>query len=93
MVIQLSYTDILKGPDHTDLGTMPREKITPFVPIVFESRSLELRASWQLINDLYFNIAYIHKTVSGDPDAVSTFSPEFWWGTSNSLNIGLNFGF
>jgi hypothetical protein len=93
MTIQLSYTDILKGPDHTSLGTVSRDKITPFVPIVYESQILALNISWQLINDLFFNLGFIHKNVSGDPIYLQQFSPEFWWGETNSLNIGLNYGF
>ncbi len=93
MLVQLSYTDILKGPDHTELGTLPRASIKPFVPTVFESRSIELTASWQVINDLYIRLGYIHKKVLGDPAALAKFSPEFWWGETNTLNFGLNYGF
>ncbi len=93
MVIQLSYTDILKGPDHTALGTMPREEIKPFVPIVFESQSIEINTSWQLINDLYINLGYVFKKVSGDADYLIQYSPEFWWGKTNTVNLGVNFGF
>jgi hypothetical protein len=93
LVIQFSYTDAIKGPDHTALGTMPREMITPFVPIVFDSRSFELSASWQVINDLYINFGFIHKKVSGDADYLAKFSPEFWWGETNSVEVGVNLGF
>ncbi|MCB8999490.1 MAG: hypothetical protein H6540_05405 [Bacteroidales bacterium] len=93
MVIEISYTDIIKGPDHSSLGTMPREGITPFVPVVFESRSLELNASWQIINNLHVRLGLIHRTVSGDSAYLIQYSPEFWWGTTNTLNLGVNFGF
>ena len=93
MEFRVSYTDIIKGPDHTALGTMPRAFISPFIPVVFESRSYELNFSWQPINNLYLNFGYIHKKVSGDSDALITFSPEFFWGTTNTVNLGVNFGF
>jgi hypothetical protein len=93
MVVQLSFNDIRKGPDHTALGTMTRDKITPFVPVVYTSQSFEMKASWQVINDLYINLGFIHKKVLGDEDALITFSPEFWWGETNTLNFGVNFGF
>ena len=93
LLLELSYTDIQKGPDHTALGTMTREKIAPFVPIVYESRSLELTASWQIINDLGMKLGFIHRNVSGEPTYMTEYSPEFWWGKTNSLNISINFGF
>ena len=93
MTIQLSYTDILKGPDHTTLGTVSRDKVHPFVPIVYKSRSLSLSASFQIINDLFVNLGYTHKNISGDAIYLKQFSPAFWWGETNTVNLGLNYGF
>ena len=93
LTVQFSYTDAIKGPDHTSLGTMPRETIQPFIPIVFTSRSLDFSISWQALNDLYLNLGFIHKKVSGDAGYLVQYSPEFWWGETNSLNLGLNYGF
>lgn len=93
LILQIEYTDAIKGPDHTELGTMPREEIQPFVPIVFQSRSIDFTVSWQVINDLYLNFGFTHKNVSGDAGYLAKYSPEFWWGQTNSLNMGMNFGF
>jgi hypothetical protein len=93
MVVQLSYTHALKGPDHTELGTMPRETIKSFTPVVWESKSLAFNASWQPFNDLYLRLGYEWRNVSGDPAALVEYTPEFWWGKTGTLNIGVNFGF
>jgi len=93
MTIQLSYTDILKGPDHTSLGTVSRDRITPFIPIVYQSQSIEFTASMQIINDLFIKLGFIHRNVTGDANYLLQFSPEFWWGETNSLHVGLNYGF
>jgi hypothetical protein len=93
MVAELSYSHMLKGPDHTEMGTMPRETIKSFTPVVWESKSIAFNASWQVINDLYLRLGYEWRNVTGDPDALVKYSPEFWWGKTGTLNFGINYGF
>jgi hypothetical protein len=93
MCLEISYTDIIKGPDHTALGTMPREEIESFIPVVYESRSLEFNASWQVINDLYVRLGFAYRKVTGDYAYLVQYAPEFLWGNTSTVNFGLNFGF
>ncbi len=93
LVVQLSYNHSLKGPDHTSLGTMPRDKIKPFTPIVWEKNAVSLNISWQPINDLYLRLGYEWRNITGDTDALEMYTSEFWWGKTGTMSLGVNFGF
>jgi hypothetical protein len=87
------YKHAVKGPDHTELGTMPRTEITPVEPVVWESSRAGLLATCQLINDLYLRLGYEWRKVSGDTEYVEQWTPEVYHGTTGTLRIGLNYGF
>jgi hypothetical protein len=91
--IQVSWTSARKGPDHTELGTLPRMTIKPFDPIVWESDKLSIQFSWQVINDAYFRIGYTYSDIRGDIEYLERYTPEVWRGKVNGLNVGINYGF
>lgn len=93
MIIQLSFTDVLKGPDHTLLGTKPREEIDPFVPVVFQEQTIRFDANYQIIHDLFIRFGFSHRKLTGDPFYLDLYAPVFWHGTTNNLELGINYGF
>jgi hypothetical protein len=50
--IKLWFTDAIRGPDFTELGTS-RVGNPPIDSINWHSTSVRLRGSYQIINDLY----------------------------------------
>lgn len=93
LLLRLSYTWAVKGPDHTELGTLPRASIKPFTPVEWESRSLAFQLSWQPVNDLYLRIGYEYRNVTGNEPSLKKYTPEFFWGKTGTFNAGINFGF
>jgi hypothetical protein len=93
LVVELSFTRAVKGPDHTELGTIPRNTIKSFTPEIWKSRSLAMNASWQPYNDLYIRLGYEWRNVTGDPAALEKYTPEYWRGETGTINIGINYGF
>ncbi len=93
MNIRLYYNHAEKGPDNTELGTMPREEITPFDPIVWTSEKVGFLATYQLINDLYLRLGYEWRNVSGEEAYIEQWTPEVYHGKTGTLRIGINFGF
>jgi hypothetical protein len=93
LVFQVSYINALKGPDHTELGTLPRDEIKPFSPVIFERKSIVLKASWQPVNDLYFRLGYEWQDISGAEEALIKYTPQFLWGKTVTITAGINFGF
>ena len=81
-------TNAVRGPDYTELGT-PRVGNPPLESVEWESKVYGLRASYQVINDLYVWGSYVHSDVSGD----NRWSPEYFYGQKNTINLGATFGF
>ncbi|MFZ2338425.1 MAG: hypothetical protein WAW07_01735 [Bacteroidales bacterium] len=81
-------TDAVRGPDYTELGT-PRVGNPPLATVEWESRVYGLRASYQVINDLYVWGSFVSSDVSGD----QRWSPEYFYGQKNTFNVGATFGF
>ncbi len=81
-------TDAVRGPDYTELGT-PRVGNPPLASVEWKSRIFGLRASYQVINDLYTWCSFSVSEVSGD----LRWSPEYFYGEKNTFNIGATFGF
>lgn len=83
----------LKGPDHTELGTMPRPNIAPFDPVVWEDRRAGVLASVQLINDLCLRLGWEWRNVEGEQDNLDLWTPAVYHGTTSTLRFGINYGF
>ncbi len=82
-----------KGPDHTALGTMPRERIPPFNPVVWESTKFGLMATVQLVNDLSVRLGYEWRDVSGEQDYIDRWTEDVYHGQTNTIRFGINYGF
>lgn len=86
--IRVYYIDAVRGPDYTELGT-PRVGNPPLESINWQSTSLGLKGSYQIINDLYVWFAASHSNISGDV----RWSPPYFYGKKTNLNVGVTLGF
>jgi hypothetical protein len=86
--INLYFLDAIRGPDYTELG-VNRVGNPPLVSVQWHNTSYGLKASYQVINDLYtwFSISSGH--ITGD----TRWSPEYFYGWKNTVNLGATFGF
>ena len=91
--IRVWYSHAEKGPDHTDLGTEPRPEIPPIDPIIWESNSTGILATYQLINDLYIRLGYEYRNVTGETEYLERWTPEEYHGKTGTFRLGMNFGF
>jgi len=93
LTIKAYYNNSQKGPDHTALGTMPRDGITPFEPEVWKSTRTGILATVQLINDLYARVGFEWRNVTGDESYLNRWTPTEYHGKTSTFRIGLNYGF
>jgi len=93
LLVKAYYNRSVKGPDHTELGTQPRDEVDPFVPIVWESARAGLSASAQVISDLYVRLGVEWRQVTGDQAYLDRWTPEEYHGTTTTVRLGLNYGF
>jgi hypothetical protein len=86
--INLFFIDAIRGPDYTELGT-DRLGNPPLESVEWHNTSVGFKASWQVINDLYTWLSFASSNVSGD----NRWSPKYFYGKKNTLNLGVTFGF
>jgi hypothetical protein len=91
MDIQLAFDDAQHGIDYPYTGKDGTGLGLPFLSTIeWENKNISLKTNYQLINDLYIFLEYIAGKTSGN---IKTFSPPFFYGTTNTLSFGFNYGF
>jgi len=88
MDIKLYFLDAVRGPDYNELGGS-RLGNPPLDSINWRSTTIGLRASYQVINDLYVWSSFVYSDVSGDV----RWCPDYFYGRKNTFNFGVTFGF
>jgi hypothetical protein len=88
MDLNLFFIDAIRGPDYTELGGS-RVGNPPLVSIQWHNTSFGLKASYQVINDLYTWVSASYSNIRGDV----RWSPEYFYGKKNTVNIGVTVGF
>ena len=86
--IRLWFSDAVRGPDHTLLGS-PRVGNPALETIEWSNRSFGLNADFQILNDLYMWMSVVRSDVAGN----ETLMPEFYRGVKTTVNAGVTVGF
>jgi hypothetical protein len=88
MHINLYLIDAVRGPDYTELGGS-RLGNPPLASVQWHNTTVGLKASYQIINDLYTWFSFAVSNITGD----TRWSPEYFYGKKNTLNLGVTMGF
>lgn len=91
LYFELSYLYAKKGPDypytnigHSGLGL-------PFMSEVdWSEKNITFRASYEAFNDIFVFAGYSNLFIK---DGLKIYSPEYFRGNTNTINIGMNWGF
>jgi hypothetical protein len=86
--INLFFSDAIRGPDYTEMG-VDRLGNPPLASVEWHNTSYGIKASYQVINDLYTWFSFVSSDVGGDV----RWSPEYFYGKKNTVNMGVTFGF
>jgi hypothetical protein len=86
--INLFFEDAVRGPDYSELGGS-RVGNPPLESIHWHATSCGMRASYQVINDIYSWINFTSSNIRGD----DRWSPEYFYGAKNTINLGFTLGF
>jgi len=86
--LNVYFLDAIRGPDYTELGTN-RVGNPPIVTVKWHNVVYGFKASYQVINDLYTWISFSAGDITGD----TRWSPEYFYGKKNTINLGVSFGF
>ena len=86
--VNLCFLDAIRGPDYTELG-VDRLGNPPLAFVQWHNTSYGLKASYQVINDLYTWLSFTASNISGD----ARWSPGYFFGRKNTFNVGISLGF
>jgi hypothetical protein len=86
--INLFFVDAIRGPDYTVLG-VNRVGNPPLSSIEWHNTSYGIKASYQVINDLYTWFSFINSNIRGRQD----WSPGYFYGVKSTINAGVSLGF
>ncbi len=88
MDINIFFSDAIRGPDYTALGTY-RIGNPPLASVDWHNTSYGIKASYQMINDLYLWGSFTYSDIKGNQD----WSPGYFYGRKSTLNFGVTYGF
>ena len=88
MDISIYFLDAVRGPDYTELGTN-RVGNPPLATINWHNTTAGIKVSYQIINDVYAWGSFAYSNIRGD----SRWSPDYFFGKRNTLNLGITLGF
>jgi hypothetical protein len=86
--ILLYFSDAIRGPDHNELGGN-RLGNPPLESIEWQNKSVGIRGSYQVINDLYTWASLGFSNISGD----ERWSAGYFYGKKTTVNVGVSYGF
>ncbi|MGB8491947.1 MAG: hypothetical protein WCE64_12895, partial [Bacteroidales bacterium] len=88
MNVGIFFIDAVRGPDYTELG-VDRVGNPPLAMVEWHNTAIGVRGSYQVINDLYTWMSFTASNITGD----QRWSPEYFFGRKNTINLGATMGF
>jgi len=88
---ELSYLYAKRGPDYPYTGTGHSGLGLPFMSEVdWSEKNISFKASYEAFNDIFIFAGYSNSFIKDD---LKVYTPEYFRGSTNSLNVGMNWGF
>jgi hypothetical protein len=89
--LELSYLYAKKGPDYPYTGVGGSGLGDPFMSEVdWSEKNISFKASYEAFNDIFIFAGYSNSFIKDD---LKIYSPEYFRGNTNTLNVGMNWGF
>ena len=91
---QLSYTKAQKGDDfsYAEYANIPGfnlHTLPVLENIIWEKESLAFNANYEIVAGFLAYLRYEYSSITGEQQ---TYTPEFYWGKTNTITIGARFG-
>jgi len=61
--------------------------------ITWQNQQFQFGARYEVVSNTYFFFTLNHQNITGDQDKIEKFTPEYYWGDTNTITGGMNIGF
>ncbi|NVO01722.1 MAG: hypothetical protein HXX09_03395 [Bacteroidetes bacterium] len=91
LMIDLSYTESMRGKDYSYTGINYSGLGDPFIDsVAWKNKSVNLKFRYELFNDAYITFEYCNSLTTGE---IVKYTPLLYRGNRNTLSFGFNYGF
>ncbi len=61
--------------------------------IIWQNQQFQFGVRYEIVSNTYFFFDINHQNITGEQDKIEKFTPEYYWGNTNTITGGLNIGF
>jgi hypothetical protein len=80
-----NYKELLNNGNSSGLPFMDK--------VIWKERAVLFSVRYEIVNNAYFYIHYRYSNITGEPDVLNKYTPEYYQGKTNTITVGANIGF
>ncbi len=91
--IELSYLNAMKGPDYPYIktGNVTNVLGLPFLSVIeWSEKNISCKVSHEVFNDIFVFASFSNSFIM---DIQKIYEPEYFLGNTNTINVGMNWGY
>jgi len=93
LVLELAYSFAQHGDDY-DLSNPSHPHSDPVLEnIIWQNQNVYLRSRYEIVANTYVFADFNIQDITGEQDKIEKYTPEYYWGKTSTLTIGMNIGF
>jgi len=90
----LSYTLSQHGDDYNINDPDAKVHSDPiFKNIIWQKNQIQFNASYEIVSNSYLFFTLNHQNITGEQSAIEKYTPDYYWGKTNTFTFGANIGF
>ena len=98
LFLNLSYTLAQHYDDYSyaECATTPGcnlHKLPIFDNLIWQNQTILFQTKYEVFSNTYLFLNYQHSNVTGEQDKIEKYTPEYYWGGTNTISVGMNIGF
>ena len=96
LLLELSYTSARHGTDfnYRELQDAGNSSGLPFMEeVMWQEKMLLFSIKYEVVNNAWFYINYRYSNITGDQTYLEKYSPDYYYGKTNTFTFGANIGF
>ena len=94
--VSLSYRLARHGTDYDykELHNSGNSSGLPFMDkVIWKEQAVLFSVRYEIVNNAYFYLKYRYSNITGESSVIEKYTPEYYWGKTNTFTLGANIGF